>query len=110
MVRKLLKEKRISFSGLIETKKVSWDRFQIAKFFWGGDNFYWDSVDASDSAGGLMCMWELILWNKLRYLKGGDGYTLKGSIKKILLIVQFVLFMECMIGSRKPKFGKNSRS
>ena len=41
MVRKLIKEKRVSFFWVVETKKASLDRDQVASL-WGGGTFKWE--------------------------------------------------------------------
>ena len=57
MIKKLVREKHVSFTGIIKTKKSGVERNQVARL-WGGSNFNWSCVDAINSAGGILNVWD----------------------------------------------------
>ena len=57
MVQKLVREKQVSFIRVTETKNSSFNRILAAKL-WGGSNFNWSCVDANNSIGGIVNLWD----------------------------------------------------
>ena len=57
IIRKLLKDKHISFIGMIEAKKLSFNKSQVAQI-WGRSCFNWASVDPPNSVGIILYIWE----------------------------------------------------
>ena len=76
-----MREKQVSFIGIIETKKSGLNRNQVARL-WGGNNFNWFSVDAINSAGGILNMWDEDFWDHVECFKGLRWSCLKGVIKE----------------------------
>ena len=56
VVRKIVRENRVLFLGLVETKSSILNEHSIRNF-WVDDEFHWAKVDAMNTSGGLLCVW-----------------------------------------------------
>ena len=57
------------FFGAIETKKANLNGNFVVKL-WGGSKVKWECVDACNTTGGILCMWEEGFMDQVEVLKG----------------------------------------
>ena len=52
---KMIREERLGFVGVIETKKDTMD-LNLVRRIWGMDDYDWAVVDAQGTSGGILCL------------------------------------------------------
>ena len=57
VLRKFIRDRKVSFLGLVETK-CSRIRESLIRKIWCDGEFQWAAMDAISMSGGLLCVWE----------------------------------------------------
>lgn len=53
-IKKIVREKKVAFLGLMETKCSAIRKSKVIRV-WSDDEFQWAAVDAINTSGGLLC-------------------------------------------------------
>ena len=82
---KMIREERLGFVGVIETKKESIDHSMV-KRIWGLNDCDWSSVDAQGASGGILCIWERSFLKLETIQKGDRRVCIKGFINDLEMV------------------------
>ena len=80
MIRKLVRDRQVSFLGVIETKTGNLSKYDVGRV-WGKSNFCWGHVEAVNSSGGILCIWDMDFLDEVEEHKGERWLCIKGTIK-----------------------------
>ncbi|XP_016207248.1 uncharacterized protein LOC107647708 [Arachis ipaensis] len=100
MVKELKKKYRLNMLGLIETKKESVSRFDVARL-WGCDTVDWECVESVGASGGLLLMWDNFLFTRLNCYKGDGWLSVEGILTKNNFKCVFCLVYGAHVRSEK---------
>ncbi|XP_016172734.1 uncharacterized protein LOC107615141 [Arachis ipaensis] len=81
MVKDLKKKHRLYMLGLIETKKQVVTRFDLTRL-WGQGGAGWDFVGSDGVAGGLLLIWDELVFKKNKCYKGERWLCVEGVLVK----------------------------
>nr|XP_043639892.1 uncharacterized protein LOC122611005 [Erigeron canadensis] len=79
-IRGIKNKEKIDFISLQETQCASINETIIRKF-WGKAKLGWEGVDPTGRSGGLICMWDTGIFNKIGGYKDSNYLIVKGNIK-----------------------------
>ena len=77
MVKELKKKYRLNILGLIETKREVVTKFDVARL-WGCDTVGWEFMESVGASGGLLLMWDNLLFKQLNCYKGDGRLCIEG--------------------------------
>ncbi|XP_016185315.1 uncharacterized protein LOC107626946 [Arachis ipaensis] len=90
MVKELKKKYRLNMPGLIETKREVMTKFDVVRL-WGCDTVGWDYVESVGASGGLLLMWDDLLFKQSNCYKGDGWLCIEGLLTKNNLNCAFCL-------------------
>ncbi|XP_016199318.1 uncharacterized protein LOC107640298 [Arachis ipaensis] len=90
MVKDLKNKHRLQMLGLIETKRQIVTRFDIARI-WGQDSTGWEYVGSDGASGGLLLMWDEVVFKLNNCYKGERWLCVEGVILKNSFNCAFIL-------------------
>ena len=106
VIRKLLREKKVSFLGLVETKCTGIRESSIRKF-WGDNEFQWVEVDAINMSGGLLCVWDKNFLSIKSIIQGSKWLCIRGFKQEMACSVALILVYGPYVAKEKGYFGKS---
>ena len=75
-----MREKQISFMGLVETKHSDLNTHKIRRI-WGNNDYEWRHVTAMDGSSGLICVWDKEFLEERNFLRGSRWICIEGRLK-----------------------------
>ncbi|XP_057756421.1 uncharacterized protein LOC130975687 [Arachis stenosperma] len=78
MVKDLKNKHKLDMVGLIETKKQIVTRFEVARI-WGQDGFGWKYVPSDSASGGLLLIWNDLVFKMNNCYKGERWLCVEGE-------------------------------
>lgn len=76
----MIQENQIRFLGLVETKKEKRNDGLVGNI-WGSFVHIWIVVDAVNSGGGILCIWDTDFFQDNMVVKGDRWICVKGVMK-----------------------------
>ena len=88
-VKKFVREQKVRFLGLVETKKKDCTD-QFIRSMWGTDDVNWSSIDAIERSGGIICMWDKSLLTGVSVVKRERWMCVHGYAPDIRIEVAII--------------------
>ncbi|XP_072087381.1 uncharacterized protein [Arachis hypogaea] len=81
MVKSLKKKYNLHMLGLIETKREVISKYDVARL-WGDNPVGWEFVESDGTAGGLLLMWDDMMFQTSHCYKGERWLCIEGVLTK----------------------------
>ncbi|XP_016196133.1 uncharacterized protein LOC107637210 [Arachis ipaensis] len=81
MVKELRKKQKLNMLGLVESKMQAVTKFDVARI-WGSDAVRWEFVGSEGTSGGLLLMWDDLLFRMNNCYKGERWLCVEGILLK----------------------------
>ncbi|XP_016186193.1 uncharacterized protein LOC107627894 [Arachis ipaensis] len=81
MVKMLKRKYNINMLGLIETKREDISKYDVGRI-WGNSTVGWEFVESDGASGGLLLMWDDMMFQKRNCYKGERWLCVEGVLTK----------------------------
>ncbi|XP_016178468.1 uncharacterized protein LOC107620885 [Arachis ipaensis] len=90
MVKSLKKKYNLNMLGLLETKREVLTKYNIARL-WGHSSVDWEFVESVGTAGGLLLIWDEVVFKIQNCYKGERWLCVEGVLTKTNFLCAFCL-------------------
>lgn len=100
-IRDLVMKERVDFLVIQETKMGVISR-KICSSLWGSEEFNWVAKDSMGMSGGLLCIWNSKMLNKIKVIKGENFIGIEGVWGSEEIPVKIInVYSPCQLASKR---------
>lgn len=99
-LKSLIKEKKVDMLFLQESKQGTISK-EFIKTIWWNDDFDFLDVEASGTAGGLICIWNIKSFNLMESVGSRNFLILKGTFNQSFNCVVTNVYCPCCVVKRR---------